>query len=94
MPDFSLLGLGRGGILAHFYSSVTLGALDSFFLVLHLLLLHVEQCVCVCRACVCSAHCSSLLEQFCQMNLEEILNLRHSVCLQMTLNIYLGFTLH
>lgn len=31
MPDFSLLGLGQGGILVHFRSSVTLGALDSFF---------------------------------------------------------------
>lgn len=31
MPDVSLLGLGQGGILVHFYSPVTLGALDSFF---------------------------------------------------------------
>lgn len=43
-------------------------------LVLHLLLLHVEQCVSACAVCVCGARCSSPLEQFCETSLQQMLD--------------------
>lgn len=52
MPNF-----GSGWYFSAFLQfTVTLGALDSFFLVLHLLLLHVQQCVSACAVCVFAVH--------------------------------------
>lgn len=56
MPACSLLGLGQAAISAFLQFTVTQGALDSFFLVRHLLLLHVEQCVSACAVRVFAVH--------------------------------------
>lgn len=68
------LGVCQGGIVLHFCTRQLL-----WVRLLHpsrttSLLLHVQQCVSACAVCVCSAHCSSPLEQFCETSLQQKLN--------------------